>query len=576
MKQILVLLFLLSLNSLYGKYYSLQFFTSKGKKSAYEFKKRFCDKKCFIYITNRGYYTVREGIFRNKKEAYKYAKKHFLNNFVIVPLDINKLHIKKQNKFSKTPLIKIQFNKKCKSKKRYLTPCRYKVCNTNKNFPWEINLSSIKVNPKVPIYYSYSIGKKRSISEKNLTMILISKEYNKSQNFISNEILRYYIDLYAKATKGQKPIHRKRIYNLRLLTKLGLHYGFDFYYNYHFFTDDRILVYLENYSEYTKIHKGAYLDINEFYIKSYNLNYNMLNFVIGRKNIKDYNSIFYNNSLDLVGFYNLHDLLLYEIYFGTRFNDLQISDNYNQFKLSIKNIKFLIAKASYEYAFEKYINLLYLYENSYHTSTAQKRKGNWFSIRFHNNILKQADKLLLYGDISYLNGRKKLHGNSSGKLFLAGFMYEPQKWNNKGIGASIVHADDEFFQPYISNNKSDFLSKNLSFRYFGFFLDPELSNINILNLYFKYKKPPFSTYMLSLHKYYKDNKNKKIYSSRFTVDTDNKKDIGSEIDIFYKYNKELNNYWFFGFSYFFGGDAFKKTTDVKDGFSVKVNYRYYW
>jgi len=568
MKKILVLLFLLLLNSLYGKYYSLQFFTSKGEKSAYNFKTRFCNKKCFIYITDRGYYTVREGIFKSRKEAYKYAKKHYSKDFVIVPLDIRKLHIKKQNtKLSKISLINIQSNKQCKSKEKYLTPCRYKICNTNKNFPWEINLSSIKVNPKVPVYYSYSI------SEKNLTL---TKEYNKSQKFIANKILRCYIDLYAKATKGQKPVNKKRIYDLRLLTKFGLQYGFDFYENYHFFTDDRILMYLENYSKNTKIHKGVYLDINELYINSYNLNYNMLNFVIGRKIIKDYNSIFYNSSLDLVGFYNLHDLLLYEIYFGTRFNNLQLSDNYNQFKLNIKNIKFLIAKASYEYAFEKYINLLYLYENSYHTSTSEKRKGNWFSIRFHNNILRKADKLLLYGNISYLNGRKKLQGNSSGKLFLAGFMYEPQKWDNKGIGVSIVHADDRFFQPYISNNKSDFLSKNLSFRYFGFFLDPELSNINILNLYFKYKKSPFSTYMLSLHKYYKDNKNKRIYSSRFTVNTDNKKDIGNEIDIFYKYNNELNDYWFFGFSYFLGGDAFKKTTDIKDGFSVKVNYRHYW
>ena len=567
MKKILVLLFLLLVNNLFGKYYSLQFFTSKGKKSAYNFKKRFCNNKCFIYITDRGYYTVREGVFKTKKEAYFYARKNNLKFFIVVPLDIKKLHIKKQNiKFKKIKFSKTKSKIQCKSKEKYLTSCRYKICNTIEKFPWEINLSSIKINPQVQIFNPVF-----NTSDNN-----ISSEKNKYQKKISNEILRYYTDIYAKITKGQKSVNKRRIYDFRVLGKFGLEYSFDFYDNYHFYTDDRILFYLENYSKYTKIHKGVYLDVNEFYINSYDLNYNMLNFVIGRKNIKDYNSILYNNSLDLIGFYNLHDLLLYEIYFGTRFNNLQISDNYNQFKLNIKNIKFLITKTSYEYAFEKYINLLYLYESSYHTSTIEKRKGNWFSISLKNNVLQKDDKFLFYGNISYLNGSKKLQGNNNGKLFLAGFMYEPQKWGNKGIGVSIVHADDSFFQPYISNNKSDFLSKNLSFRYFGFFLDPELSNINILNFYFKYKKSSYSTYMLALHKYYKSNKNKKIYSSRFTVNTANKKDIGNEIDIFYKYKKELNDYWLFGFSYFLGGNAFKKTTDIKDGFSVKVNYRHYW
>jgi hypothetical protein len=553
MKKFLIFLILLLTNSLYAKYYSLQLFTSKNKRYAINYKKNFCKNNCFIYLTDSGFYTVREGIFKSVKEAKNYAFNHKIKIFSIVPLDIKKLKIKKIKKLN---------NNKCKQIENKLTPCRSFVCNRNKNkkFPWEYNLSSLKINVNMPEIkiYSKNIEKK----EKNIT----------KQN---PEFLRFYTDIYIRDVYGQKAFNKNRIKDLKFIGKVGVQYGIDFLNNYYFYTDDRIAYSYDKYNN--NISNGLYFDIHQLYINSYNLFYNMFNFIIGRKIIKDYNSLFYNSPLDLIGFYNLHDLLLYKIYFGTRFNNFKIKDDDNAFGIDTKKIRFLILQASYQYYLDHYVNILYEYENSDHTNMIEKRKGNWISIRSYNTYYNEnGDKIFYYGNLAFLNGKKN-NGNSceGGELF-GGFMYEPASWINKGIGASYAYSSKNYFQPYISNNKSDFLSKNLSFRYFGEFLDPELANINILSLYYKNILDENSLYLLSLHKYWKTSKSSDIYDSRYVINTgDKSKDVGEEVDFLYKYMQKNYYYWQFGLSYFLGGNAFDQA-QKKDGISAKINFRYYW
>jgi hypothetical protein len=559
MKKYLIFLPLLLLNSLYAKYYSLQFATFKTQKEALDYKNRY-NKNYFIYKTDSNYYTVRDGVFKSVKEAKQYQKLKKLKNFVIVPIDINKLKLTKKSK-------KVVNKTNCKTIEKKLTPCMINGCvPNNKTYPWEQNISKFQVNPKVLVI---------TPNETNIT----TKETNQSKT-ITNELLRFYIDLYGNYIYGQAPINYNRIKDLKLIAKLGIQYGFDFYDNYHFYTDDRIALSYDNYKKYkTTTSTGIYFDINELYINSFDLNYNRSNFIIGRKKIKDYNSIFYNSPLDLIGLYNAHDLLLYRAYLGTRLNNFKIKDDNDAFGINTKSIRFLILQTKYQYYFEHYLYFLYQYENSYKTSINEKRKGQWFSIRIHNtNFNENGDKLFYYGNIAYLKGKKQLNSNNyNGNEFLLGFMYEPSKWVNKGVGASLAHSSKDYFQPYISNNKSNFISNSLSFKYFGEFLDPELSNINILSLYFKYNKDIKNEYMLALHKYLKTSTNNDIYASRYVLNTNNSsKDVGQELDLLYKYTEGYKYYWQVGAFYFLGGGAFTNTTNKKDGLGAKVNFRYYW
>ena len=336
-----------------------------------------------------------------------------------------------------------------------------------------------------------------------------------------------------------------------------------------FFTDDRIAFSFENYQD--KWYRGLYFDINQLFLKTHNINYNLLNFIIGRKKIKDYNSLFYNSSLDLVGFYNLNDLFLYKLYIGSRFSNLRLNDEYNLFDSDIRKIRFIIFNSSYQYSFNGFFSLIGVYEDSTHTDLIEKRKGKWISLGVRDilNVLID-DKLLYYANLSFLSG--EINNSITGNSFFAGFLYSPKRWENKSIGISFAYASKDYFQPYISNNKSDFLSKNLSFKYFGEFLDPMLSNLDIFSFYFKGEGIDY-IYMLAYHKYLKIDKEKALYLSRYINNTSDGLNIGDEIDLFYKYFNAVSSLEF-GFGYFIGGDAFK--TNKKDGLSVKVNYRYYW
>jgi alginate production protein len=553
MLKFLIFLTLLLMNNLYAQYFSIQYSAFRNKNYAYEHKNKYCKKKCFIYI-NKNYYTVREGIFSSIKAAKNYAKFNELKDYIIVPIDLTKLNIRSINKRRKNKIAK-----KCDKLEKKLTPCRNGVCNRNKNkrYPWEYNVSSLKITPKVPNIQLYENS--------------VKNENNKSK--IENEFSRFYFDFYGKAGYGQKEYNKQRIKDLKLVSKLGMQYGFNFLDNYHFYTDDRFIVSYDNYNN--NISNGAYFDINELYVNSYDLFYNMFDFVIGRKIIKDYNSLFYNSSLDLVGFYNLHDLLLYKLYFGTRLNNFKIKDDNNAFGVNTKNIRFLILQAEYQYYLNHYLTFLYQYENSNNTQMREKRKGNWVSLRSYNTSYnKDGDKLFYYGNIAMLNGKKNTQNSNRGSEFLAGIMYEPSTWLNKGIGASFVYSSRDYFQPYIANNKSNFLSKDLSFRYFGEFLDPELSNIDILSLYYKNIIDKNSLYLFSLHKYWKNAKDRDIYSSRYIIPTGANKDVGQEANFLYKYLQK-NYYWQFCLSYFLGGKAFNQAQE-KDGIGAKINFRYYW
>jgi len=427
-----------------------------------------------------------------------------------------------------------------------LTPCLYKRCK--KRYSFEINLSKIEVNPKIEVI---------KLNSKNSN---IKKSFKVEKSYLKEDI-KFYFDIYLKSVLSQKGND-----DFKSIAKLGLMYKLDLE-KFSFFTDDRIAFSFENYQD--RWYRGLYFDVNQLFLKTHNINYNILNFVIGRKKIKDYNSLFYNSSLDLIGFYNLNDLLLYRLYFGTRLSNLKLNDEYNLFDSDIKKIRFIVFNSSYQYSLNGFFSLIGVYEDSTHTNLIEKRKGKWVSLGVRDvlNVLID-DKLLYYANLSFLSEEIS---NSKGNSVFVGFLYSPKRWNNKSIGISFAYASKDYFQPYISNNKSDFLSKNLSFKYFGEFLDPMLSNLDIFSLYFKGEGIDY-IYMLAYHKYLKVDREKDVYLSRYVNNTSNSLNIGDEIDLFYKYFNAVSSLEF-GLGYFVGGDA---KTNKKDGLSVKVNYRYYW
>ena len=152
-----------------------------------------------------------------------------------------------------------------------------------------------------------------------------------------------------------------------------------------------------------------------------------------------------------------------------------------------------------------------------------------------------------------------------------------------GIGGSFAYGSgggNLYVQPSFTNNRSNYLSKDLSFYYYGEFLQPELSNMMISSLYFLHHLNLYKnqTFIVALHNYIQDKASSTQYSAtNKTVNPGGKnKDIGNEIDLILHYDLFTSSYWRFSLGYFMGGNAFNNQTDKKDGFNAQVYFKYLW
>jgi hypothetical protein len=145
MRKFLIFSLLLLTSSLYAKYFSLQYYTSTIKKYAYNYKKNYCNKNCFIYVTDRGYYTVREGIFKSVKSVNKYIKFNKIRNYTIVPIDLIKLKNNRTNEKKVFNIFGVVYKEENETKK---------INISDKKFSKEVNVST-KV--ELPLYAKFSL-----------------------------------------------------------------------------------------------------------------------------------------------------------------------------------------------------------------------------------------------------------------------------------------------------------------------------------------------------------------------------------------------------------------------------------
>jgi len=561
MNKIILNSLLISTTLLAGNY-SFQLYSSKNKKYAQMFLQHTKYKDSFLYKTDSGYWTVRYKIFPSVSAGYKYLTKHHLKNFSIVPTDINKLkHHKNIEKKQVTTTKNITKN---------LTPCNTdtKTCITKK-YPWEINQTKLskEINISIPKFaiIKYDTNTTKPIQQQK-------KCYNK--------LLRFYTSFEVGTIKGLSPKNYDTYKNTYSDLKLGMQYSC-FFNNFKFYTDDRAVLYAkktQNSHAY-----GINFDIKELYLQSFDLFDNQMNFIIGRKQIQDNRSWWYDDNLDIIKLFNTKDLWTYKVIFGTKLHkdtlynysisskngadNTLLTDSISN-KNNLKDTKFIILNTDYQYYINQHLSGYFIKEN---TSNDLKRDINWLGFRNYS-MLKQIKYWI---DFGIANGDDaSSHISSYG--YDLGFLYYPTT-KTYYYGLSYANGKKSYSQPIFADNKSNFLTKNIKLHYYGEFLNPRLNNISILSLYWLYDYTPKKTFALMLHNYRQNETSPIIETNYYNIPTNRvNKDIGKEIDLFYKFTQPLEYNYLFMLAYFYGGKAFDDVTTNKEGLYAKFNFIYYW
>ena len=507
----------------------------------------------------RNVYTIRCGCY----ETYNEVKQHYKSFLSIYPNSIIARTYK--FRFGKEYLEKYT-NYKTKSEQSIKPAIKHNAAQKTPQKPTldelaSVSFDKISKNVKVEVpSFPVEEGDKNQ-NRKN-------REINESNQNIS--VSRFYIEPSALYELGQKAKNSSRLYRLRLSLLLGWQYMKEMSEHWFFKMEPRIGV------KYLNINhdKGTDLsiDLRELYIMSHDLNDNYLNFLIGRKVLNDGRSWYYNSSVDTIGLFNSDDLLLYDIYFGGRLNNEKtFSENDNTYGL--KDTKFLIAHIKYEYFIKHFIEGFYLLEH-----TKDLRTLRWYGIRADGNKKFSNSSLKYWADFALLRGNFNQKITADG-LDL-GAMYNKDT-SPYIFGASFARGSGSkdgrhnFYMPYLTNAKHK-LNKIPSFRYYGEFLNPDLSNLQIISLYGNYDFKNGNTLSLSFHNYNQIKASKVLRAADMVLTPNGKsKDIGNEFDLIWYFNRPNLKHYKVVFSYFRGGSAFDDA-DIKEAFYVYFIYRYYF
>ncbi|QCI27763.1 alginate export family protein [Caminibacter pacificus] len=585
MKKVILIL-IISLFA-FAKEYSIIAFSTKtfDKKAAQKFIKRFPNGIVKQYTRFVEYKIEPFKSYKAAKEYLKKVKKYYKYpliipynpNLGIVLYPKNKEHfvkvVKPKNKLSASYITPVAIKKK----NNWLIYCKGECgCNTKKNYSWEVNKT--KVLSSIHIEVKDYLKNENNIS---LKVVKVTSENNNSSTQKNNNIFTckypsvsnyiFYWDVYGNLYQGQK--YTSRLYGDSENIKLGIIYEKFFWNNWKFFTDDRIILSRKNSSG--DVSFDAYLDINELYIRSYCLNCDMANILIGRKKTKDFRSWWYDAPLDEIMVFNENNLLTYQLIAATRINNETITDD-NSPKSKLKHSSFFILHTNYEYYYRKNVGFYYIYEHSKPNDGYIKNR----KLSFLGVDLNGFEKNLFYWlNVGYSGGKINKYtktNRSDGYGFDIGFRAPYSQKLSYAASYAFGSGSHYFTQPYIATNNSDYLNKSFSFRYYGNVLNPVLENLHIISLYGIYDFNPKAALIASLHNYRQDVKKKVQFNTKYFYPTNGKsKDIGNEIDLVYQYNTTKKQKLKIGAGYFLGGDAFNYLSE-KNAYRIFVNYRYYW
>ena len=383
-------------------------------------------------------------------------------------------------------------------------------------------------------------------------------------------ISRFYIEPSALYELGQKAKNSSRLYRFRLSLLLGWQYMRELSEHWFFKMEPRVgLKYSDvNHDKGTDFN----LDLREFYLMSHDLNDNYLNFLIGRKILNDGRAWYYNSSVDTIGLFNSDDLLLYDIYFGGRLNNEKtFSESDNTYGL--KDTKFIIAHLKYEYFIKHFIEGFYLLEH-----TKNLRTLRWYGIRADGNKKFSNSSLKYWADFALLRGNFNQKITANG-LDLGAMYNKDTSPYSFGVsfarGSGSKDGKHNYYMPYLTNAKHK-LNKIPNFRYYGEFLNPDLSNIQIISLYGNYDFKNGNTLSLAFHNYNQIKASNVLRATDMVLAPNGKsKDIGNEFDLIWYFNRANLKHYKLVFSYFRGGSAFDDA-DIKEAFYVYFIYRYYF
>ncbi len=581
-----VLILIISLFA-FAKEYSIIAFSTKtfNKKAAQKFIARFPNGVVKQYTRFVEYKIEPFGSYQEAR-SYLIKVRKYYKHPLIIPYNPNLgivLYPKNKESFVKikkrnVKIVSQVVNTEKNNKNKWLPYCKNECgCKIKKRYSWEINKTVIlsSLNIKVKDYLKNENNKtvvlkgqnnRPHISENNKTVY----ENNICQlPSFSNYI--FYLDIYGNLFKGQKD--KKRLFGDNENIKLGIMYEKYFWNNWKFFTDSRIILSRNNYSG--DISNKIYLDINELYIRSFCLNCDLANILIGRKKTEDFRSWWYDAPLDEIMIFNEYNLFTYQLIAATRINNETVTDD-NSPKAKLKNSSFFILHSNYEYFYRNNLGFYYIYEHSKpNDGHVKNRKLSFLGIDL-NGIRKN---IFYWLNLGYSGGKIDKYTKtyrSEGYGFDIGFKAPYSQKFSYAASYAFGSGSNYFTQPYIATNYSDYLNKNISFRYYGEVLNPILENLHIVSLYGIYDMNPRESILASVHNYRQDVKKKSYFNTRYFYPTSGKsKDIGKEIDFVYQYYIEKQKKLKIGAGYFFGGDAFDYLKE-KNAYRIFLNYRYYW
>ncbi len=509
----------------------------------------------------RNVYTIRCGCY----ETYDEAKQHYKSFLSVYPNSMiartykfrfGKEYLKKYSGYKYTKTIQ-----KPEKQQKQQNPS----LNTKPILDELASVSFEKINKSINVKVPSFPVEKSENEHKNK-----KNENNQTKPPQHFSISRFYIEPSALYELGQKAKNSSRLYRFRLSLLLGWQYMRELSEHWFFKMEPRVgLKYSDiNHNKGTDFN----LDLREFYVMSHDLNDNYLNFLIGRKILNDGRAWYYNSSVDTIGFFNSDDLLLYDIYFGGRFNNEKtFTENDNSYGL--KDTKFLIAHLKYEYFIRHFIEGFFLLEH-----TKDLRTLRWYGIRADGNKKFSNSSLKYWADFALLRGNFNQKITANG-LDL-GAMYNKDT-SPYIFGASFARGSGSkdgrhnFYMPYLTNAKHK-LNKIPSFRYYGEFLNPDLSNLQIISLYGNYDFKNGNTLSLAIHNYNQIKASKVLRATDMVLTPNGKsKDIGNEFDLIWYFNRPNLKHYKVVFSYFRGGSAFDDA-DIKEAFYVYFIYRYYF
>jgi len=579
MKKIVFLLVIFL--SLFAREYSIIAFSTKkfNKNEAVLFIKRFPNGIVKQYTKYVEYKIEPFKSYKEAKNFLKKVKRYYRKPFIVVynpylgkilfPLKgTEKKRIESVNgEIRKTPNGLVYCKTKC--------GCRYK------KYSWEINKTRVlnKINLSVKDYLAKT---KKETSTNNLKHVvaIAPLEQNKGETNETNETYgcRYsdssdyifYIDLYGNLYRGQKYI--KRLYGDSENIKLGFMYEKYFWNYWKFFTDDRVILSRKNRNG--KVSEDVYLDVNELYLRSFCINCDLTNILIGRKNTKDFRSWWYEQRLDEIKIFSENYLFNYEMIFAKRIGNNVFTDDSSP-KARIKGSKFFIFHTNYQYRYKNNIDFYYIYELSKLKEFVKRRRLSFLGIGadgYYKDVFYWLNAGYSGGKIEKRNGKD----TSDGYGFDIGVKIPYSARLSFAAGYAFGSGGDYFTQPIIATDHSDYLHKGFSFKYYGNILDPVLENLHILSFYGIYDINEYKALIGAFHKYRQDVTKAVVYNDRYVYATNGKnKDVGEEFDVIYQYLNRRYEKLKIGLGIFLGGGAYNYLKD-KNAYRIFVNYRRYW